>query len=171
MAEPHLYLNGLSSDDAAAALRRCCGAARWVEQMNALRPFASSHALYTEAERAWRGLSEEEHLEAFTHHPRIGASRAELERRFGAVATLSGKEQAGVKAANAQVLEALHAGNAAYEARFGFVFLVCASGKSASELLELLTARLGHERATELRIAANEHAKITRLRLEGLASS
>ena len=170
MPEPHVYLNELASDEAAAALGRCCGAARWVEQMNALRPFASSAALYAEAERVWRGLSVEDHVEAFAHHPRIGASRAELERRFGATAALSGKEQAGVAAANAQVLEALHAGNVAYGERFGFVFLVCASGKSATEMLALLTTRLANDRATELRIAADEHVKITRLRLGGLSS-
>jgi 2-oxo-4-hydroxy-4-carboxy-5-ureidoimidazoline decarboxylase len=138
--------------------------------MSALRPFASSAALYMEAERVWRGLAVEDHLEAFAYHPRIGASRAELERRFGATAALSGKEQAGVAAADAQVLDALHAGNVAYEERFGFVFLVCASGKSAAELLALLTTRLVHDRASELRIAADEHAKITRLRLQGLSS-
>jgi 2-oxo-4-hydroxy-4-carboxy-5-ureidoimidazoline decarboxylase len=169
MPEPHRYLNVLASADAAAALRRCCGAERWVEQMNGLRPFASSEALYAEAERVWRGLAEQDHLQAFAHHPRIGASRAELERRFGATAALSGKEQAGVAQANAEVLDALAAGNRAYDERFGFVFLVCATGKSAAEILALLTARLTHDRATELRIAAEEHAKITRLRLEGLS--
>jgi 2-oxo-4-hydroxy-4-carboxy-5-ureidoimidazoline decarboxylase len=162
MPEPHAYLNGLPRADAAAALQRCCGAKRWVQQMNALR-------LFDAAERVWRELSVEDHLEAFAHHPRIGVSPGELERRFGATA-FSGKEQAGVAAATEEVLEALRAGNVAYEQRFGFVFLVCATGKSASEMLALLNERLSHDRITELQIAAGEHAKITRLRLAGLGS-
>jgi 2-oxo-4-hydroxy-4-carboxy-5-ureidoimidazoline decarboxylase len=170
MPDPHAYLNGLAVADAAAALRRCCGAKRWVQQMTALRPFASSDALFTAAERVWRDLSVEDHLEAFAHHPRIGATPGELERRFGATASLSGKEQAGVAAATTDVLEALREGNIEYEQRFGFVFLVCATGKSASEMLALLNERLPHDRLIELQIAAAEHAKITRLRLAGLGS-
>lgn len=169
MSEPHVYLNGLTSDQAAAALKRCCGAKRWVQHMNALRPFASSEALYLAAERVWRELSTADHLEAFAHHPRIGASPGELERRFGATAGLSSREQAGVASATAQVIEALREGNLEYEQRFGFVFLVCATGKSADEMLALLNERLPHDRLLELQIAAAEHAKITRLRLEGLA--
>lgn len=170
MPEPHVYLNGLSSADAAAALSRCCGAKRWVQQMTALRPFSSSDAMFTAAERVWRDLSVEDHLEAFGHHPRIGATPGELERRFGATAALSGKEQSGIAAASQDVLEALRAGNIEYERRFGFVFLVCATGKSASEMLALLNERLPHDRLAELQIAAAEHAKITRLRLAGLGA-
>jgi 2-oxo-4-hydroxy-4-carboxy-5-ureidoimidazoline decarboxylase len=170
MPEPHAYLNALSDADAFAALRRCCGAKRWVQQMNALRPFASSDELFAAAERVWRGLSVEDHLEAFAHHPRIGASPGELERRFGATASLSGKEQSGVGAATQDVLDALREANIAYEQRFGFVFLVCATGKSASEMLALLNERSTHDRIIELQIAAGEHAKITRLRLEGLGA-
>ena len=170
MTEPHAYLNALSSDESAAALARCCGAKRWVQQMNALRPFASSDQLYAAAERVWRGLSVDDHLEAFAHHPRIGATPGELERRFAATAAQSSTEQAGVATARAETLEALRAGNVAYEQRFGFVFLVFASGKSADQMLALLNERLGHERARELQIASEEHVKITRLRLERLGS-
>lgn len=170
MPEPHVYLNELDSDEAAAALARCCGAARWVEQMTALRPFASREALFDAAERVWNALSVEDQLEAFAHHPRIGARPGELERRFASTAALSGREQAGVASASTPVIAALREGNVAYEERFGFVFLVCATGKSADEMLALLRERLTHDRATELRIAAAEHAKITRLRLAGLAA-
>ena len=170
MAEPHAQLNALSHADAAAALLRCCGSQRWVEAMLALRPFASSAALYASAEDSWRNLSTDDHLQAFAHHPRIGATPGELERRFASTAALSGQEQAGVARAGAELLEALRAGNLAYEERFGFVFLVFATGKTAAEMLALLTERLGHDRASELRIAADEHVKITRLRLERLSS-
>jgi 2-oxo-4-hydroxy-4-carboxy-5-ureidoimidazoline decarboxylase len=166
MSEPHSYLNELPSEQAASALERCCGATRWVQQMIALRPFPSSAALYTAADRLWRELSVEDQLEAFAHHPRIGASLGEL----AASAALSGQEQAGIASASTPLLAALRAGNLAYEQRFGFVFLVCATGKSAREMFALLTERLAHDRASELQIAAAEHAKITRIRLEGLAA-
>jgi 2-oxo-4-hydroxy-4-carboxy-5-ureidoimidazoline decarboxylase len=159
-AEPHDFLNGLGPELAAVALESCCGARAWVEQMLALRPYSSSDALYAAAERVWLGLTVEQQLEAFAHHPRIGDR----------VGGLSGQEQAGVASAGSQLLAALHAGNLAYEVRFGFVFLVCATGKSADEMLALLTERLTHDRDTELRVAAAEHAKITRLRLAGLVS-
>lgn len=170
MAEPHAYLNALPSAQALVALTKCCGAKRWAQQMNALRPFASSAALYAAAERIWRGLSAKDYLEAIAHHPRIGATPGELERRYAATAAQSSKEQAGVTVARADVLEALRVGNAAYEARFGFVFLIFATGKSAEQVLEQLHERLEHERADELQIAAEEHVKITRLRLERLGS-
>ncbi|HTU59215.1 MAG TPA: 2-oxo-4-hydroxy-4-carboxy-5-ureidoimidazoline decarboxylase [Polyangiales bacterium] len=162
MAEPHAYLNGLSRERAALVLERCCGARAWVEQMLALRPFASSEALYGAAERVWGELSVDSQLEAFAHHPRIGGSVGDN--------ALSAKEQAGTAGADTQLMAALRAGNVAYEHRFGFVFLVCATGKRADEMLALLTERLTHDRRTELRIAAAEHARITRIRLEGLGA-
>jgi 2-oxo-4-hydroxy-4-carboxy-5-ureidoimidazoline decarboxylase len=170
MADPHLHLNAMKSSQATLALAKCCGSKRWVQQMCTLRPFASSEALYAAAERVWRGLSADDHIEAFSHHPRIGAKTDELERRFPATAVQSSKEQAGVKVARTDVLEALRVGNAAYEARFGFVFLVFATGKTAEQILGLLHDRLGNERAIELQVAADEHVQITRLRLEKLGA-
>jgi 2-oxo-4-hydroxy-4-carboxy-5-ureidoimidazoline decarboxylase len=164
MLEPHAYLNALSAEQAALALTRCCGATRWVEQLNALRPFASSDALFAAAEQVWNALSVEDHLQAFAHHPRIG------ERKLAPEATLSRREQSGVTQAGEPLLAALHEGNRAYEERFGFVFLVCATGKSAAEMLALLQERLANDRSAELRNAAAEHAKITRLRLQGLGA-
>jgi 2-oxo-4-hydroxy-4-carboxy-5-ureidoimidazoline decarboxylase len=160
-AEPHAWLNALSQEAAAGALKRCCGADAWVERMVALRPFASRAALYTAAELVWRALSVSEQLEAYTHHPRIGAQT---------VSAVSREEQAVVAVADPQLLAALHAGNVAYQERFGFVFLVCATGKSAPEMLASLRERLTHDRERELKIAAAEHAKITRIRLEGLGA-
>jgi 2-oxo-4-hydroxy-4-carboxy-5-ureidoimidazoline decarboxylase len=108
-------------------------------------------------------MKRSEILEAFGHHPRIG-DRAALAAKF----TSSAKEQAGVAGAPEEVLGALEAANARYEAKFGHVFLVCATGKSAPEMLAILGARMLNDPATELRVAAAEHAKITRLRLEKL---
>ena len=130
--------------------------------MLAMRPFASDAALFAAAERAWWALGREDWLEAFGAHPRIGQHAADAWAR---------NEQAGVKGAGEDVRAALAQGNRAYEERFGHVFLICATGKSATEMLGALRGRLGNDPATELRVAAAEQAQITRLRLEKLAAS
>jgi 2-oxo-4-hydroxy-4-carboxy-5-ureidoimidazoline decarboxylase len=109
-------------------------------------------------------------LEAFSHHPEIGSDIASLRQRFAATAAWSSAEQAGVAGADDATLEALRDGNVRYREKFGYVFLVCATGKTAAEMLALLRARLAHDPDTELQIAAAEQAKITRLRLEKLSS-
>ncbi len=163
-----LRLNRASDAEATALLTRCCGASRWVAAMLAARPFASAAALHTMAERVWSSLDRESILEAFSHHPEIGAGLEELRRRFASTAELSAAEQAGASAASEATLLALGEGNRAYRERFGYLFIVCASGKSADEMLALLLRRLESDPAQELTIAAGEQAKITRLRLERL---
>jgi 2-oxo-4-hydroxy-4-carboxy-5-ureidoimidazoline decarboxylase len=170
MAEPHLLLNQARASDAAAALRRCCGSERWVQALLAARPYASSPELYALAEQVWRSLSTDDYLEAFSQHPQIGENLSALRQRFATTASLSAREQAGVAEADEAVLLALREGNRAYRERFGFIFIVCASGKSAQEMLALLEARIENDRGTELALAAAEQAKITRLRLEGLSA-
>jgi OHCU decarboxylase len=155
----------LSAPEAARGmLFRACGSTRWVDRMVARRPFGSEAALKRAARDEWFALGEQDWLEAFSHHPGIG-DRASLEARFPATHDLSRQEQAGVAAAGEEVLDALARENAIYVDRFGFIFIVCAVGKSAEELLQLLRDRLSNDRATELRIAAEEQAKITALRL------
>lgn len=158
------YLNLLPRDEAHAQLLRCCGATRWVDRMLAARPFRGDAALFETAERLWWELDPAQWKEAFATHPRIGerASRQSATREWSA------KEQAGVANAAATTRAALAQGNRDYEARFGHVFLVCASGLSGDETLQALQRRLGNAPAQELRIAAGEQAKITRLRLEKL---
>ena len=145
-------------------LQACCGSERWVERMMARRPFGSSDAAMAAAREAWFGLQPDDWIEAFGKHPRIG-DRDALRRRFAATRTLSEREQAGVSGASEEVLAALFEGNRAYEARFGYIFLVCATGKSAAEILALLEARLLNDPAAEILIAAEEHARICDLRL------
>jgi 2-oxo-4-hydroxy-4-carboxy-5-ureidoimidazoline decarboxylase len=164
-------LNALDPDAATATLRRCCGAERWVKAMLAARPFASTTALQEQALRVWNGLDAPDYLQAFSHHPQIGENLEALRRRFAATHTLSEREQAGVDNADESTLLALREGNRAYRERFGHIFIVCATGKSASEMLALLRQRLDNEPAAELAIAAAEQAKITRLRLDGLGAS
>lgn len=147
-------------------LRRACGSTRWVERMLARRPFGSDATLLSAAREVWFSLGEADWLEAFAHHPKIG-DRASLAARFPATHDLSVKEQSAAATANAHVLDELAAANDAYLARFGFIFIVYATGKSAGEMLALLRVRLPNDRATELRNAADEQAKITALRLGG----
>jgi 2-oxo-4-hydroxy-4-carboxy-5-ureidoimidazoline decarboxylase len=170
MAEPHVVLNGLDDAAATAALRRACGARRWVERMLHRRPFSSSEELYAAADEEWSASRREDYLEAFSHHPRIGEDMAALRRRFESTASLSSREQAGVAEAGEATLHALRDANARYFERFGFIFIICATGKTAAEMLAALASRLPNDPEAELVIAAREHAKITRLRLEGLAS-
>ena len=145
-------------------LLRACGSTRWVDRMMARRPFGNDAKLLFAARNEWFGLTEADWLEAFSHHPKIG-DRAALAERFPGTHDLSAKEQAGVGGADADVLAALAEANDAYEKRFGFIFIVCATGKTAEEMLQLLRDRLSNDRATELRVAAEEQAKITALRL------
>jgi 2-oxo-4-hydroxy-4-carboxy-5-ureidoimidazoline decarboxylase len=145
-------------------LQRANGSRRWLDLMMARRPFGSAEALQSLARSEWFSLGEDDWLEAFSHHPRIG-DRASLEKRFPSTHDLSSREQSGVGAARTDVLDALADANETYLERFGFIFIVCATGKSADEMLKMLRDRLSNDRATELRIAAEEQAKITALRL------
>jgi allantoicase len=155
-------LNRLSADAARAALRRCCGASAWVESMAALRPFEDSSALLRLAEREYWKAGGEAWIEAFAAHPRIGGRTGEPPD--GAPGWAS-QEQAGVARAEAAVLAELAACNQAYFERFGFVFLICATGRSATEMLAELQRRIARPRDEELRTATEEQLKITRLRL------
>lgn len=162
-------IDAASPENARRLLLRCCGSTRWVAAMAARRPFVTNAALMSAADEESARLTRDDLLEALAHHPRIGASLDELRAKYGSTATWAAGEQAGATAASDATLEALRAGNARYEARFGHVFVVCATGKSANEMLALLEARLGNDPDTELRVAAAEQAKITRIRLEKLA--
>ena len=159
-------LDAMREAEAAAAFTRCCGASRWVQQMLARRPFGSAEALHQAADEVWATMAKADILEAFDHHPRIGADLSALREKFASTADWSGGEQASVAGASEETLHALRDGNVAYEQRFGHIFIVCATGKSAGEMLALLEARLPNDPEEELRIAAAEQAKITHLRLE-----
>ena len=159
-------LDAAPPEAAREMLARACGSSRWVDRMMERRPFGSDARLLRTARIEWFGLTEADWLEAFSHHPQIGDS-ASLGARFPATHDLSAKEQAGVSGAHDRVLTELAEANATYRDRFGFIFIVCATGKTAEEMLALLRARLPNNRATELRNAAEEQAKITALRLGG----
>jgi OHCU decarboxylase len=171
-------LNGLDDGAAVEAFRRCCGSSRWARQMSAARPFADVAALSAAAERIGSTLDREDWLEAFAAHPKIGAGGAgktgqsgragEAGRAGKAGASWSEQEQASVALAADETLMRLAEANRAYETRFGYIFIVCATGKTAGEMLTQLEHRLRHDAGDELRIAAEEQRKITRLRLTKL---
>jgi 2-oxo-4-hydroxy-4-carboxy-5-ureidoimidazoline decarboxylase len=168
LLEPHAVLNEMSREQARAALFECCGATRWVEGMIERRPFTSTPELMLAADTVWSALEAKDYLEAFTHHPEIGDVSA-LRERFTRTAELSAGEQAGIAGTPEPTLIALRDGNRAYSRRFGFIFIVCASGKTADEMLDMLQERLQNEPDRELGIAAAEQAKITKLRLRKVA--
>ena len=169
-AEPAPSLNALSREAAAEALTRCCGATRWVQGMLARRPFASYTAMFAAAVEIWAQLGPDDYREAFGHHPEIGSNLEDLRKRFAKTAAWSQAEQSSAMSASEATLHALRDGNQAYRERFGYSFIVCATGKTAEEMLALLRARLKHAPDLELGIAAAEQAKITHLRLEKLES-
>jgi allantoicase len=157
-------LNALPPDEARAELLCCCASAAWAEQMTAARPFRDLAAAQVEGARAADGLTEGDWLEAFAGHPRIGERRAGASDGRG----WSAQEQSRVAGAAEATLEALVQVNREYEARHGFVYLVCATGKTAEEMLALARVRLRADRAGELARAADEQRAITALRLEKL---
>ena len=165
-------INAAAPDAAREELHICCASRRWIERMMPRRPFASRQDACAAAREEWFALGPDDWLEAFTHHPRIGEQRpaapALVAQDRGPASTtsaLSTQEQAGVASAPADVKRALADGNREYEARFGHIYLVCAAGKTADELLAILRARLGNDPQTEIKVAAEEHARICDLRL------
>jgi 2-oxo-4-hydroxy-4-carboxy-5-ureidoimidazoline decarboxylase len=158
-------LDAASEQEARAFLTACCGSHTWVDRMLAHRPFGSDEQLHAMARQEWFALTPHDWREAFRHHPKIG-DRESLRARFPQTADRSAEEQRGISDASDRTLDALAEGNRAYEERFGYIFIVCATGKSADEMLAVLVDRLNNDPQEELLIAAGEQAKITALRLQ-----
>jgi OHCU decarboxylase len=160
--------DALGDDEARAALRACCGAERWVAGMLERRPLGTLAAVLAAADEVWTSTGETDWREAFSHHPRIGETRAAVAQDARAAGWSAG-EQAAARATGS-VQDELARVNRDYERRFGHIYIVCASGRSASELLDVARSRLANEPAAELRVAAAEQHRITRLRLARLFS-
>jgi len=161
------WLNSLTAEDAAKELRQCCGSRRWAEQISNDRPYSTLESLITHADRLWWSLTPDDWLEAFRSHPKIGEKKAS-HKVSAQSSQWSGQEQAGVSSASQDTVDSLESLNRAYEQKFGFIFIICATGKTSEEMLEALQDRLQHDSDTELRLAATEQAKITELRLKKL---
>jgi allantoicase len=160
-------LNAMDEQEVGAALADFCAAPAWIERMVTSRPFATPVAVLSASDAAAAAAGADDWREAFRHHPRIGERAAERAQSEAAQAQ-SVREQSAAQHASAADLAALADGNRAYQDRFGYVFIVCAAGKTAPEILSILRDRLKNDPETELRVAADEQRKITRLRLERL---
>jgi 2-oxo-4-hydroxy-4-carboxy-5-ureidoimidazoline decarboxylase len=160
-------LNSLTISDANEQFETCCGAANWVEKMNQNRPFQNKDDLYQKAESIWYSLSSKDWLEAFTHHPKIGNIDS-LRKKFHNTKSISEDEQSGINDAAESTLKDLAESNQLYQDKFGFIFIICATGKSANEMLALIKIRLNNNANAEMLNAAEEQNKITQLRLEKL---
>jgi OHCU decarboxylase len=169
MSDRLTQLNQLSADEAEQEFLKCCGSKRWAQILAAARPFADASELFSKADDLWWSLSEADWLEAFQAHPKIGEKKAAVSQSAQAQ-SWSSQEQSGVADASADTISQLAQRNREYEDRFGFIFIVCATAKSADEMLSIINARIQNDRETELRGAAEEQRKITRLRLQKLIS-
>ena len=164
------WLNALSSEAARRELLKCCGATRWAIAIEQQRPYATLEQLLARSNEVWWDLEPSDWLEAFRSHPKIGEKKA-----ASSVAAQSqqwsAQEQRGVETAREDAIEKLARLNQLYEEKFGFIFIVCATGKSTDEILALLEERMENEAAAELRIAATQQATITELRMRKLIES
>jgi len=156
--------NRLPLDAAAHEILACCGSREWARRLAAARPIKDEASLIAASDRIWNNLGPQDWIEAFSQHPRIGEQRVP-QAASAQSAKWSAQEQQHVASAAGDIQHAMALANQEYERRFGRVFLVCATGKSAAELLEVLRRRLRNDPAAELHVAAEEQRKITNLRL------
>jgi OHCU decarboxylase len=161
------WLNALPNDQALTELKSCCGSNRWATGVASGRPFATFAQLLDTAQQVWWQLEPADWLEAFRSHPKIGQKKAETSASARSQ-QWSRNEQSGMQQAPAETATALALLNEAYETRFGYIFIVCATGKSSEEMLAILRERIENEPDDELKIAAAEQAKITEIRLKKL---
>jgi OHCU decarboxylase len=162
------YLNQLDADSLRAALAKCCGSECWIDRMIVEHPFTvNNRLLLRDAADFWWAMDREDWLEAFAAHPKIGDVES-LRAKFAGTRTWARSEQAGVAGASETTIARLGELNREYEARFGYIFIVCASGKSADEMLAILESRVANDPQSELQIAADEQLRITQLRLQKL---
>jgi OHCU decarboxylase len=161
------WLNELNPSDAKSEFLKCCGSTRWASAMTEARPFDAIDNVFVRADESWTSLALEDWLEAFRGHPRIGEKKAAAQQSKRAE-NWSAKEQSGVVNSAPDTKAALAQANLRYEQQFGFIFIICATGKSAEEMLAILHSRLQNDPELEIKVAAEEQRKITRLRLEKL---
>lgn len=160
-------LNTLDNHQLKEELTRCCGSSTWVKMMATYFPADSIEDILDEAEAMWHECSEDDWKEAFSHHPKIGDAES-LTKKFVSTAEWASGEQVAVNTAASETIKALAEGNRLYEEKFGYIFIVCATGKSAEEMLAILKSRLANKPEEEIRVAAEEQNKITKLRLQKL---
>ena len=157
--------NQLPEQEAIEQALPCCGSVAWARELAARRPLRDETSLLAASDEIWTSLGAQDWVEAFSKHPRIGEHKAPAVASAQS-ASWSEQEQKNVTSAGEAIQQALAEANRAYEHRFGRVFIICATGKEASEILDILRRRLQNDDVTELREAAEEQRKITNLRLK-----
>lgn len=162
-------LNTLPKEQLIGELTKCCGSLTWVNKMLPFFPADDLVELLEDAEEQWFQCSKEDWNEAFAQHPKIGETES-LKNKFASTAQWAFGEQGGISAASKKTIEALAKGNREYEEKFGYIFIVCATGKSAEEMLDILQSRLHNSPEEEIEIAADEQNMITKMRIEKLLS-
>ncbi|HMS66316.1 MAG TPA: 2-oxo-4-hydroxy-4-carboxy-5-ureidoimidazoline decarboxylase [Ignavibacteria bacterium] len=146
-------------------LMKCCGSEKWAEKMSECGKFTSEEEIYETSEKIWSSLDKLDWLEAFSHHPKIGDIKS-LKEKYSSTKSLAEKEQSGVRSASVETLRELAELNEQFEKKFGYIFIVCATGKSAEEMLEIIKQRISNDNEAELLNAMKEQGKITILRLK-----
>lgn len=164
------FLNVLDSEQAFIELKKCCGSTAWVEKLIDRRPFQNDDDVNNAARGSWNELDQTQRLAAFAAHPRIGEITS-LQEQFSNTQHWAGSEQAGIANASKAEIDELARLNEAYFRKFGFIFIVCASGLTATEMLKMLNDRLPNDADLEFEIASNEQLKITLLRLGKLTDN
>jgi 2-oxo-4-hydroxy-4-carboxy-5-ureidoimidazoline decarboxylase len=159
-----IELNNLPINQLQQELFKCCGSTKWANELATFFPLNNEKEIIKKSDEVWHKCNEQDFLEAFTHHPKIGDIES-LKKKFAATANWASNEQSAAATASQQILEALAKGNNAYEKKFGYIFIVCATGKTAEEMLAILLNRLPNRREDEIKIAAAQQNKITHLRL------
>jgi len=163
--------NNLPEEEKANQLTACCGAVKWQQETLKQFPFNDETELLYKSQDVWyKECNEADWREAFTHHPKIGDLKS-LTEKFASTMHLAGSEQQSVNKASTEIIKELAEANNDYEKKFGFIFIVCATGKSAEEMLRLLKDRLPNTVSEELNIAMGEQAKITFLRLKKIMNN
>ena len=160
-------MNSLPREGAEGELLKCCGSTRWAREVASRRPFESAEELMKTADEVWWDLDATDWLEAFSRHPKIGGRKAAAGQTRQEQAWSAG-EQSGMSEADAAAREELARLNEVYAEKFDHIFIVCATGRTAAEMLALLRERLKNDAETEIRVAAEEQRRITRLRLQKL---
>ena len=160
-------LNTLDTAKQCEILLSCCGTVAWARCVSGKLPAEDLVDLLETAEECWLACSRDDWKEAFAAHPEIG-NIENLNRKFGNTAAWAAEEQSSAGKASAQTIAALAEANSLYREKFGYIFIVCATGKSAEEMLGLLHTRLHNDPDVEIDIAADEQWRITKLRLEKL---
>lgn len=163
-------LNQLNKETLKEEFLKCCGAAKWADLLSTQTPFVSKEDLFEKSDSIWQNMSKEDYLEAFSQHPKIGDIES-LAKKFANTKDWAENEQSGVNEATQEVIQELATYNEYYDNKFGYIFIVCATGKSAQAMLGMLKTRLKNEPDQELKVAADEQNKITKIRLEKLINS